>query len=290
MYTYIPWPFPQSGTTPISFCCGRTLTSFTVLRMSTYFDVMRSALADFGLGSAGRLYNFLEESLEDDAALQHEVEGVVELGMPKTEVGRCLAWLRSRAACGRKEARLDAERTARVPPEKRVLSARRAVGEARPMPGPLATELMLSEADAPTGKRWPVGRDPRRLEDERPDAREAAEGAERERWLGQRVDILREMSAPVLLDAAGNPRAESALRHAFGKRRTSTLKARVRGWRRWSSWAMSRRGSLSKVTGADFESYLQDLFDDGCGPSVPGSAFNALLFFERAGGWLARVR
>ena len=256
--------------------------------MSTYCDAMQLSFAEFGLASAGRLFNFFEEVLEDDLALQHEVEGIVELGMPRAEVGRCLAWLRSRAACGRKEARMDAERTARVPPERRVLAARRAIGEARPMPGPLATELMLSEADAPAGKRWPVGRDPRRQEDERPDARAAAEGAERERWLGECVDILREMAAPVLVDAAGNPRAECALRHAFGKRRTSTLKARVRGWRRWSTWAVSRRGLLAKATGADFESYLQDLFDDGCGPSVPGTAYNALLFFERAGGLVGR--
>ena len=115
MYTYIPWPFPHSGTTPISICCGRTLTPFAVQRMATYFEVMRSALTDFGLGSAGRLYNFIEEVLEDDVALQHEVEGAVELGLPRTEVGRCLAWLRSRAACARMGARMDAERAARVP-------------------------------------------------------------------------------------------------------------------------------------------------------------------------------
>ena len=105
--------------------------------MATYFEVMRSALEDFGLGSAGRLFNFLEESLGDASALQHEVEGVVEIGMPQAEVERCLAWIRARAECGRKEARLDAERTARVPPEKRVLAARRAVGMALPMPGPV---------------------------------------------------------------------------------------------------------------------------------------------------------
>ena len=59
--------------------------------MTTYFDAMRSALTDFGLASAGRLFNFFEDVLEDDLALQHEVEGIVELGMPASEVGHCLA-------------------------------------------------------------------------------------------------------------------------------------------------------------------------------------------------------
>ena len=51
---------------------------------------------------------------------------------------------------------------------------------------------------------------------------------------------------------------------------------------------MARRGVLAKATGADFETYLQDLIDGGCGPSVFGTAYNALLFFERAGGLVGR--
>ena len=124
--------------------------------MASYFATMVAAFEEFGLGPTARLYNLFDEALTDDGALRREVEGAVEVGMPKPEVERCLAWVRARAERGCKAARQDAGRTARTPPEQRTLVARRALETAFTAPGPLATQLMIGDADDVVGKRWPV--------------------------------------------------------------------------------------------------------------------------------------
>ena len=79
-----------------------------------------------------------------------------------------------------------------------------------------------------TLKRWRTTRATLRGTAENEDERARAETEEQSRWITSALEVLEMIAAPSLRDAAGERRDPKLLRHLFGKRRASTLRARTR--------------------------------------------------------------
>ena len=120
-----------------------------------------------------------------------------------------------------------------------------------------------------------------------PEALSDLEERERARWLAEMVAILKDARLPVVELAAGSLDPDAVLRRAAGGRRARTLRQRVRDWKRARAW-LDATGFTGFPSGRDgvgaFLDYLEDRASEPCARTVPGSAFLALSFFEKAGG------
>ncbi len=112
------------------------------------------------------------------------------------------------------------------------------------------------------------------------EGRAQAERQERDRWVTELIDILRALNAPCLAaaDASANP--QRVVRLLVGGRRVSTLRARVREWRRISQWLRGSTGGPFFSTAASFVDFLCDRLDQGGTKSAIKSSFAAVRFIE----------
>jgi hypothetical protein len=116
-----------------------------------------------------------------------------------------------------------------------------------------------------------------------PHERADIERKERERWLVQVIEIVREANLPVIAFAAMSTSADLALRHIAGVRKAKTLRARVRTWNKARVWLLLVHETSWPLHLGHMLDYLQDLESMDCARTVPRSVFLALLFFETAG-------
>ena len=230
---------------------------------------------------AARVYCMFEDVADDPESLKHLVLEVLGVGIPGEELDHYVAWLLEVLPDLEAKAAKEAERTARMDPVERTLRAKRSSDTVEPIK-PLAAALLLEPPRE--RKRWRTTREAKRAEAETPDARATAERMELDRWAAQSIEILKSLDAPVVRGPDGELLSDRHLRHAVGKRRASTLRARVRYWKRWWAWAQARRGNYRKVTYLDAIDFLEATAEGKCGITVPKNLYNAIAFFEKAGG------
>ncbi len=114
-------------------------------------------------------------------------------------------------------------------------------------------------------------------------AREKAEEAERNKWLGRLQVILDSLDASSRRQSgcADDRRLIKAL---VGGRRASTLRARVRTWEQYRRWLRAARGLEHPRSAGDFVDYLFDRSEEPCGRSVLRGAYDMLRFAEEMAG------
>ncbi len=110
--------------------------------------------------------------------------------------------------------------------------------------------------------------------------RERAELRERERWVDELVDILSKLGAGCLTQAAQSQDPKRAVRLMVGGRRVSTLRARIREWRRASVWLRGVLRTDFFVGPAAVADYLCDRFDQAGSKSALKSAYAGIRFME----------
>ena len=135
----------------------------------------------------------------------------------------------------------------------------------------------------PPAKRWRTGRVVRRESAEGPDARRRQESLEHGKWSDAAVEVLLKVGFPVIHDADGSARSPGSLRCLFSRRRSSTLRARARVFRKFLAW-VEHRSSTVDFTARHVLAYLADLRESAVGCTVPRAVYYAILFFEKAGG------
>ncbi len=112
------------------------------------------------------------------------------------------------------------------------------------------------------------------------DGRARAEVQERRRWIEELVKILTIMEAPCIKEAQASSDPERAIKLLVGGRRVTTLRARVREWRKAALWLRGTTGSSFFTTSSNMMDFLCDRFDQSGTKSAVQSAFAAIRFME----------
>ena len=123
-----------------------------------------------------------------------------------------------------------------------------------------------------------------------PQERADIESREKARWTERVVGILRDAKAPVIQQASLATNPEQALLAIVGKKRSRTLRSRVRTWQKVRTW-------LTLVLDVEFPlhvghmlDYLHDLELGYCAKSYPRDVGLSLAFFEKVGGFAEPLR
>ena len=115
-------------------------------------------------------------------------------------------------------------------------------------------------------------------------AREIAEEKERRRWLDELSEIIKEAGLPLAVLAERSPNAEAILRRCAQGRRATTLRKRVRDWRKARSYFLRALGTPWPADAADVLEYIEARASEPCHKTTLQSFHLALAFVERAGG------
>ena len=139
-------------------------------------------------------------------------------------------------------------------------------------------------------RAWPTRAAKKLADSELGLTRAAIEKAELERWRGQLVELLLESNVPMTQQAkmASNPSA--AIAASLGSMRASTIRKRVREWKKLRAFSLGLSGSPWPAHVGVILDYLQDRLAEPCGHTVPSAILEALAFMERTGGYGAGER
>ena len=100
-----------------------------------------------------------------------------------------------------------------------------------------------------------------------------AEHQERERWLEVIVQELKDLDAPSWQEAQKSSDPGQTLRVQLGAKRASTLRSRVREWRRIREWLMKVVSVNVPQDSMDVLDYLRDRFEEPCTKGVLRNAY-----------------
>lgn len=115
-------------------------------------------------------------------------------------------------------------------------------------------------------------------------AREEAEAKDRERWRTALADIILEAGLPLAQMAEGAASPASFLRQAAQGRRATTLRKRVRDWRRARAYFLRALGRPWPLQVWEILEYVEARVSEPCRKTTLRSFHSALSFMERAGG------
>lgn len=117
------------------------------------------------------------------------------------------------------------------------------------------------------------------------------ENAERARWVKELVKELQQHpTLPAVVEASQSLDPERRLQRAGRGRRATTLRKRVRDWRRLSRWLEGARGRSWPATIDDVLCYLEMRAAEPCGRTCYTATLQALSFMEESGGMPAERR
>ena len=116
------------------------------------------------------------------------------------------------------------------------------------------------------------------------------EQQEVQRWRQELVLLAREASLPICTQTALATNPAAAIEAAVGAARASTIRSRVREWRRIRAYCLATtERAWPKHVGVVLD-YLHERRLEPCAPSVPNAFLKCLGFVERAGGVPAAER
>ena len=117
------------------------------------------------------------------------------------------------------------------------------------------------------------------------------ENSERKRWVKELMKELQlHPTLPAVEEASRSLDPERRLQRAGRGRRATTLRKRVRDWRRMSKWLEGARGRGWPATTDDVLCYLGMRAAEPCGRTCFTAALQALAFMEESGGVQAERR
>ena len=225
---------------------------------------IREALEKGGFRDPPTLAKAAEWDNEDD------VRGMArQLELSEASVDLCVVLLPALAAAAAAgPAKRAEDKLAAVPLETITVAAvmmkRRQDAEARAA-GPKKKLDLGVPATAPR-MRWPTKLRKARESEAGPDAREAAEQKERERWVKQLIEELNAAGLPIVEQAEAALDPTAVMRLAAAGLRANTLRKRVRTWRHIRAW-------LGQVHGVTFPA-TSTCSSTTCGPGPRSPAQN----------------
>lgn len=257
-------------------------------------DALRSALRARGVRRAAHIAAAFGKDLDPGAdpglaVLRGSLEKVLREAVPGN--AELDTWVKALAAFLPHADQWEKEDVKRLVDVGPVLRDRALRERADAVAAQAAPTLADSQAELvwapPPSKRWRTSRVLRRttVGGGGPDARATAEREEHRRWSLEAVKVLLEVDAPVIRGTDGKQRDESLLANLFSARRASTLRSRVRVYRRFLGWLRLRPSGSLFYTSSDVIAFLLTLEDAEAGMSVPRSVVYAVAFMEKHGGW-----
>ena len=117
-----------------------------------------------------------------------------------------------------------------------------------------------------------------------PSGRRKAEDSERQRWASEVAAIVEEAKLPSAQVAEGMHSKETALLRAARGRRASTLRRRVRDWRKARRYFLLTTGQVWPRGVAAALEYVEVCAESPSGKGLALDFLNALTFMERGGG------
>ena len=136
---------------------------------------------------------------------------------------------------------------------------------------------------------WPTRFRQKLAHAEDPDARAKLEQEEIGRWRRELASVLRDVDLPIVKIAAEALDPEAVLLSASGRKRASTIRARLRVWKRVQAWLFTVHHVNWPASVAQMHDVLNDMVAGGCARTAPGGVAAALVFLEKAGGSTSRV-
>ena len=109
--------------------------------------------------------------------------------------------------------------------------------------------------------------------------RELAEKQERDRWVKEIQDIIKDAGLPIAKRSSGDA---LVLRVAKG-RRANTLRKHVKTWGKVSRWMEAVFHCKWPHNGDCFAEFIEAMVEEPCARSFPESAYKSLMFLEYAG-------
>ena len=104
------------------------------------------------------------------------------------------------------------------------------------------------------------------------------------RWRGELVKIIQSAQLPICEQVCLSTRPEAAISAAVGAARASTIRSRVREWKRASNYVMAVSGCPWPKHVGFILDYLHERRLEPCARSVPSAILKSLAFMERVGG------
>ncbi len=109
-----------------------------------------------------------------------------------------------------------------------------------------------------------------------------AEAEQRQRYVGELVDILLRIGGPAVVQAGQTADPRAALRLVAGGRRARTLRVRIRAWKAFAGWLATSHNESWPSTWARVLDYGQVRADEPCGRQTLIGLFAAIRFMEVA--------
>ena len=199
-----------------------------------------------------------------------------------------VAWLRFSegledllAQLGDKASHLNRARAGRL---SRNFVAPRGLSLATPTGIESSREALNSSAATKRQLLWPCRLMKKRALATNEGGRAAAEAAELQRWRSALASVLKEAGMPICAQAMYVANPDRVLETAAGNVRPSTLRQRIREWRRFSSWCMVLTGKYWDPQVHVLVDYLEELYGQPCARTKLKSVLAAVSLVERAGG------
>ena len=114
-------------------------------------------------------------------------------------------------------------------------------------------------------------------------SRQSIEEQELRRWRSELADLLRESKAPIFLQTQQTAKPDEILMACIGNARASTIRKRVREWKKLRAFALGACGQAWPTKIEIVLDYLHERVGEPCARSVPEAILASLVFMEKAG-------
>ena len=110
------------------------------------------------------------------------------------------------------------------------------------------------------------------------------------RWRSELADLIAEAKLPLAMQARNCREPDKINSSALGGMRASTIKVRVREWRKLRAYSLGVAGIAWPPNLGIVLEYIQERVAEPCARTVPHSVLAAFSFMEKAGGVAVRDR
>ena len=151
-------------------------------------------------------------------------------------------------------------------------------------------EALISSSAVKRQLHWPCRMLKRQALATNEGGRALAEAKELQRWRTALANILKEADMPICAQVMYMANPDKVLELSAGNLRPSTLRQRVREWRKFSAWCMVSTSKPWTAAAHVLVDYLEELFGQPCARTKLRSVLSAVSLIERAGGVIAADR
>ena len=168
--------------------------------------------------------------------------------------------------------------------------ARQGLSLAAPTGVAASMEALASSSAIKRQLHWPCRMMKRQALATNEGGRALAEARELQRWRTALAAILKEADMPICTQVMYMANPDKVLELSAGTQRPSTLRQRIREWRKFSAWCMVLTGKPWTTAAHVLVDYLEELFGQPCARTKLRSVLSAVSLIERAGGVIISER